>query len=49
MFDNLSSRLTRTLDALRGQGRLTEDQVATASRELRMALLEEDVSLGVFR
>jgi signal recognition particle subunit SRP54 len=49
MFDNLSSRLTRTLDALRGQGRLTEDQVATASRELRMALLEADVALPVVR
>jgi signal recognition particle subunit SRP54 len=49
MFDNLSTRLTRTLDALRGQGRLTEDQVATAARELRMALLEADVALPVVR
>lgn len=49
MFDNLSSRLTRTLDALRGQGRLTEDQVSTAARELRMALLEADVALPVVR
>ncbi|GAC1630201.1 MAG: signal recognition particle protein [Nevskia sp.] len=49
MFENLSSRLTRTLDALRGQGRLTEDQVATAARELRMALLEADVALPVVR
>ncbi len=49
MFENLSSRLTRTLDALRGQGRLTEDQVSTAARELRMALLEADVALPVVR
>ena len=49
MFENLSSRLSRTLDALRGQGRLTEDQVATAARELRMALLEADVALPVVR
>ncbi len=49
MFENLSSRLTRTLDVLRGQGRLTEDQVNTAARELRMALLEADVALPVVR
>ncbi|HZR37660.1 MAG TPA: signal recognition particle protein [Nevskia sp.] len=49
MFENLSSRLTRTLDALRGQGRLTEDQVNSAARELRMALLEADVALPVVR
>ena len=49
MFENLSSRLTRTLDALRGQGRLTEEQVNTAARELRMALLEADVALPVVR
>ena len=49
MFENLSSRLGRTLDALRGQGRLTEEQVNTAARELRMALLESDVALPVVR
>jgi len=49
MFENLSSRLTRTLDALRGAGRLTEDQVNNAARELRMALLEADVALPVVR
>ena len=49
MFENLSNRLTRTLDALRGQGRLTEEQVNTAARELRMALLEADVALPVVR
>ncbi|MDI3259560.1 MAG: signal recognition particle protein [Sinobacteraceae bacterium] len=49
MFENLSHRLTRTLDALRGAGRLTEGQVEQAARELRMALLEADVALPVVR
>lgn len=49
MFDSLTQRLTRTLDAIRGQGRLTEDQINTAARELRMALLEADVALPVIK
>ena len=49
MFDSLSQRLSGVLDSIRGQGRLTEEQVATASRELRMALLEADVALPVVR
>src|ERR1051326_8056268 len=49
MFENLSSRLSRVLDAIRGQGRLTEDQIKDATRELRMALLEADVALPVVR
>lgn len=49
MFDSLTERLTRTLDAIRGQGRLTEDQINTAARELRMALLEADVALSVIK
>jgi signal recognition particle subunit SRP54 len=49
MFDNLTSRLSRVLDAVRGQGRLTEEQIASASRELRMALLEADVALPVVK
>ncbi|MDN5873743.1 MAG: signal recognition particle protein [Sinobacteraceae bacterium] len=49
MFDNLSNRFSRTLDSLRGQGRLTEDQVTSATRELRMALLEADVALPAVR
>lgn len=49
MFENLHSRLSRTLDTLRGQGRLTEPQVDRATRELRMALLEADVALPVVR
>ncbi len=49
MFENLSSRLGAVLDGLRGQGRLTEDQIRGASRDLRMALLEADVALPVVR
>jgi len=49
MFESLSRRLAGTLDALRGQGRLTEDQVKGAARDLRMALLEADVALPVVK
>ncbi|MGQ0587393.1 MAG: signal recognition particle protein [Gammaproteobacteria bacterium] len=49
MFDSLSRRLSAALDALRGQGRLTEDQIKGAARDLRMALLEADVALPVVR
>jgi len=49
MFETLTSRLTRVLDDLRGQGRLTEDQINAAARELRMALLEADVALPVIK
>ena len=49
MFESLTQRLARTLDALRGQGRLTEDQIRSATRDLRMALLEADVALPVVR
>ena len=49
MFESLSGRLGRTLDALRGRGRLTEDNIKDALREVRMALLEADVALPVVR
>jgi signal recognition particle subunit SRP54 len=49
MFDNLSERLGRTLKQLRGQGRLTENNIQDALREVRMALLEADVALPVVR
>ncbi|HUR41781.1 MAG TPA: signal recognition particle protein [Verrucomicrobiae bacterium] len=49
MFESLTQRLGRTLDAIRGQGRLTEDQVKGAARDLRMALLEADVALDVVK
>jgi signal recognition particle subunit SRP54 len=45
MFDNLTSRLTRTLEALRGRGRITEENIGETLREVRVALLEADVAL----
>ena len=49
MFENLSERLSGVLDRLTRQGSLTEDDVKTALREVRVALLEADVSLPVAR
>ncbi|NKB39201.1 MAG: signal recognition particle protein [Gammaproteobacteria bacterium] len=49
MFDNLSDRLTKVLKDLRGHGRLNEDNISEALREVRMALLEADVALPVVK
>ncbi|HHJ14439.1 MAG TPA: signal recognition particle protein [Gammaproteobacteria bacterium] len=49
MFDNLTQRLSGTIKRLRGQGRLTEDNIKEALREVRMALLEADVALPVVK
>jgi signal recognition particle subunit SRP54 len=49
MFDSLSERLARTVKSLRGQGRLTEDNIKDTMRDVRMALLEADVALPVVR
>lgn len=49
MFDSLSERLGRTIKNLRGQGRLSEDNIKETLREVRMALLEADVALPVVR
>jgi signal recognition particle subunit SRP54 len=49
MFESLTERLGRTLKALRGQGRLSEDNIKDALRDVRMALLEADVALPVVR
>lgn len=49
MLDNLTQRLTRVVKTLRGQARLTEDNIADALREVRMALLEADVALPVVK
>jgi signal recognition particle subunit SRP54 len=49
MFDSLSDRLGSTLKKIRGQGRITEDNVKETLREVRMALLEADVALPVVR
>ncbi len=45
MFDNLTQRLARVMKTLRGEARLTEDNIADALREVRLALLEADVAL----
>ena len=49
MFENLSKRLTESLDKLRRKGRLSEADVDEAMREVRVALLEADVALPVVR
>ena len=49
MFDNLTKRLSDTVGKLRGQARLTEDNIQDALREVRMALLEADVALPVVK
>ena len=47
MFESLTQRLSGTFDRLRGRGRLTEDNIREATREVRIALLEADVALPV--
>ena len=49
MFKNLSERLTGIFDQLKSRGSLTEDDVNTVLREVRIALLEADVSLEVVK
>jgi signal recognition particle subunit SRP54 len=49
MFDSLSDRLAGVFDKLRGRGALSEDDVRSAMREVRVALLEADVALPVAR
>ena len=47
MFKALTERLSRTLGALRGTGRMTEQNIRDALRDVRLALLEADVALPV--
>ncbi len=47
MFENLSDKLQRSFKTLRGQGTLTDENIADAMREIRTALLESDVNLSV--
>ncbi|WP_099025404.1 signal recognition particle protein [Mycolicibacterium palauense] len=49
MFESLSDRLTGALTGLRGKGRLTDADIDATAREIRLALLEADVSLPVVR
>ena len=49
MLENLSERLQGIFSGLRGKGRLTEDDINDAMREIRMALLEADVNFKVVK
>lgn len=49
MFDNLSEKLQSVLGGLKGQGRLSEDDINKAMREIRLALLEADVNFKVVK
>ena len=49
MFKSLAERLTKTLSALRGSGRMTEQNVRDALKDVRLALLEADVALPVVK
>jgi signal recognition particle subunit SRP54 len=47
MFENLSDKLQRSFKNLRGQGTISDENIAEAVREIRLALLESDVNLAV--
>src|SRR6267143_5914268 len=49
MFDNLTARLGRAVESLRGKGRITEENASATLREVRVALLEADVALPVVK
>ncbi|MDH5546654.1 MAG: signal recognition particle protein [Gammaproteobacteria bacterium] len=49
MLENLTDRFAQSLRAIRGQARITEDNIKDTLREVRMALLEADVALPVVR
>src|SRR5207237_996613 len=49
MFENLSEKLQRAFKNLRGQGKLTEENIGESLREIRLALLEADVNLNVVK
>ncbi|MGZ8707243.1 MAG: signal recognition particle receptor subunit alpha, partial [Gaiellaceae bacterium] len=49
MFDTLSDRLQGALGDLRGRGKLDEESISRAMREIRLALLEADVNFEVVK
>jgi len=49
MFETLTDRLSRAVDAMRGRGRLTEENIADTLRQVRLALLEADVAVPVVK
>ena len=49
MFENLSDRLSKVIKQVRGQAKITDDNVKDTLREVRLALLEADVALPVVK
>mgnify|MGYP002773844607 CR=1 FL=1 len=49
MLESLSERLQGIFSGLRGKGRLTEEDINSAMREIRLALLEADVNFKVVK
>src|ERR1700675_2379900 len=49
MFENLQEKLQRAFKSLRGQAKLTEENIDEALREIRLALLEADVNFKVVK
>jgi signal recognition particle subunit SRP54 len=49
MFESLSDRLSQSLKQITGKARLTDENIADALRDVRMALLEADVALPVVK
>ena len=49
MFQTLTQSFTKIFDKIKGTGALTEDQIDSAMRDIRVALLEADVALPVVR
>ena len=49
MLDNLTNRFNKVFKNIRGQAKLTEDNIKEALREVRLALLEADVALPVVK
>ncbi len=49
MFQTLTQNLTKIFDKIKGRGALTEEQIDSAMRDIRVALLEADVALSVVR
>ena len=49
MFESLTEKLNNALKNLRGRGRLTEENIAEALKEVRLALLEADVNYKIVK
>ena len=48
-FENLADKLSQTFAKLRGKGKLTESDIKVAMREVKLALLEADVSFKIVK